>query len=93
MYLYVCAITLHVCVIYTMGPLLRDIPNEGPHLNYLLIQTTLSNQIGTKGVESPMLSHTLKIHISTFECNWSYESPIEMGIVSEVSSHLQQRLS
>ena len=33
------------------------------------------------------------IHWSTFQCNWGYGSPIEMGIVSDVSWHLQLGLS
>ena len=43
--------------------------------------------------EIHILSHTLKKILSTFQCNWSYGLPIEIGIVSEVSSRLQLGLS
>ena len=37
--------------------------------------------------------HTLKKILSTSECNWGYRPPIEIGIVSEVSSRPQLALS
>ena len=41
-------------------------------------------------VFSPILAHTyIKNILNTFKCSWSYVPPIEMGIVSEVSSRRQ----
>ena len=53
---------------------------------------SLSHELFNKvlSVLSTILSHTnIEKILSTSECSWGYGPPIEMGIVSEISSHDQ----